>query len=158
MAAPLSITYIDYSGESSAVAVNIPNLDATNVEDYTDTTIGTPLGNFKAALDALTLMNETVIHVGAARIISPPTLPNDENAQREQKMLLKYVDTVTGKKYRFTVPGIDRTLVAQQGTDVVDFGNNVLVIALVAAFEAGMVSELGNAVSVYGASLIGVNN
>jgi len=158
MAAPLTITYIDYSGEQSAVGVNVPNLDATNVEDYTDTTLGTPLGNFKAAVDALTLMNEVVINVGAARITSPPTLPTDENAQREQKLLIKYVDTVTAKKYRFTIPGIDRTLVAQQGTDVVDFGNNVLVIALVAAFEAGMVSELGNPVSVYGASLIGVSN
>ena len=47
---------------------------------------------------------------------------------------------------------------AQQGTDVVDFVNNVLVAALVAAFEANYTSEFGNPVSVYAASMVGRAN
>lgn len=158
MPAQTTFTLIDHSGEQSQVAVWTPDLDALNIAGYISTAPGSALGDLKSAIDDLTLMNEVVISVGAARITSPPTLPADENAQREQKLLIKYVDTITAKKYRFTIPGIDRALVAQAGTDVVDFVGNALVAALVSAFEADFVSELGNPVSVYGASLIGVAN
>lgn len=153
-----TFSFIDFSGEQSSFAVSHPDLDAANVDSYTNTALTNNLGDLKAAVDALTLLNETKISVGAKAIISAATLPNDENAQREQGLLIKYVDTVTGKKYRFTIPGIDRSLVAQQGTDVVDFENNLLVQALVAAFEGGYTSEFGNTVSVYAASLVGRNN
>lgn len=158
MPAQTTFNFVDFSGEGASVAFWTPTLNASNVVTYTDTTLTNQLGDLKAAVDALTLLNETNINVGAARIVSPPTLPTDENAQREQKLQVKYVDTVTGKKYRFEIPGVDRTLVAQVGTDVVDFANNVFMIALVNAFENGYVSELGNPVSVYGAILVGRNN
>lgn len=158
MAAQTTFNLIDHSGEQSSVAFWSPDLDSGNIATYTTTTVTNALGDLKAAIDALTLMNETNINVGAARIISPPTLPTDENAQREQKLQVKYSDTVTGKKYRFEIPGIDRTLVAQVGTDIVDFANNAFMIALVNAFESNYVSELGNPVTVYGASLVGRNN
>lgn len=158
MPAQTTFNLIDHSGEQSSVAFWTPDLDAANIATYTSTAVTNALGDLKAAIDALTLMNETNINVGATRIISPPTLPADENAQREQKLQIKYTDTVTGKKYRFEIPGVDRTLVAQVGTDVVDFGSNAFVIALVNAFESDYVSELGNPVSVYGASLVGRNN
>lgn len=158
MTAQTTFNFVDFSGESASVGFWTPDLNAGNVATYTDTTLTNQLGDLKAAIDALTLLNETNINVGATRVISPPTLPSDENAQREQKLQVKYTDTVTGKKYRFEIPGIDRTLVAQVGTDVVDFANNVFMIALVNAFENGYVSELGNPVSVYGAILVGRNN
>lgn len=158
MAGLITFTFIDHSGEQSRVSFSTPDLDATNIDGYSNTTLTNPLGDLKAAIDALTLLNEVKINVTATEIVSPPTLPADENAQREQGLLIKYVDTVTAKKYRFTIPGIDRTLVAQAGTDIVDFGNNLLVAALVAAFEADYVSELGNPVSVYAASMVGRRN
>lgn len=153
-----TFTYVDYSGEQSVSQFYNPDLDALNVDTYTDTAISNNLGALKLAIDALTLLNEVQISVGATQILSPSTLPADPNAQREQKLLVKFSDTVTNKKYSFTIPGINRTLVAQVGTDVVDFTSNLLMIALVSAFEAGYVSELGNPVAVYGASLVGRNN
>ncbi|MCB8946167.1 MAG: hypothetical protein H6658_20675 [Ardenticatenaceae bacterium] len=158
MASQTTFTYVDHSGETSRVTFNHADLDATNVAGYTSTVVTDELGALKAAVDALTLLNEVQISVGATNIVSPATLPSDENAQREQGLLIKYIDTVTAKKYRFTIPGINRALVAQQGTDVVDFVNNVLVAALVAAFEANYTSEFGNAVSVYAASMVGRAN
>lgn len=150
--------FIDYGGESARVAFHSPVLTDANVMDYTTTTVGTPLNFLKLAIDALTLLNETQISVGAKNIVSSGTLPTDQNAQREQGLLIKYIDTSNNKKYRFTIPGVDRSLVAQPGTDVVDFANNAYVAALVGAFENGYVSELGNPVQVYAASLVGRNN
>lgn len=158
MTSQTTFAFVDHSGEVSRVSFSHLDLDAGSVDGYTSTVITDELGALKAAIDALTLLNETQITVGAANILSPPTLPADENAQREQGLLIKYVDLSNNKKYRFTIPGIDRTLVAQSGTDIVDFANNVLVAALVATFEANYTSELGNAVSVYAASLVGRNN
>lgn len=158
MAGSVTFNLIDHSGETSTVSFNTPDLDDTNINGYLNTTIGQPLGDLKAAIDALTLMNEAKITINASQIVSPASLPADPNAQREQGLQVKYTDTVTGKKYRFTVPGLNRTLVAQQGTDVVDFENNVLMQALVAAFEADYTSEFGNPVTVYAASMIGRNN
>lgn len=153
-----NFTFIDHSGETGSLSLSIPTLDATNVAGYTSTVVTDPLGAVKASIDALTLLNEVRIGVGAKIITSNPTLPTDENAQREQGLLIKYSDTVTAKKYRFTIPGIDRTLVAQSGTDVVDFVNNAFVAALVSAVEAHCVSELGNPITVYAASMVGRNN
>lgn len=158
MAGNTTFTYVDNSGEYSPFAIHTPDLDPLNIADYTSTLVGTELGNLKAALDALTLMNEVQIVVGATKILSPPTLPTNPNAQREQGLLIKYVDLTTNKKYRVTVPGVDRTLVAQTGTDVVDHTSNVFAVALVAAFESAVVSELGNPVAVYAMSLVGRNN
>lgn len=158
MAGRTTFSFIDHSGEGASFAVYNPTLNAGNVDGYVSTTVGQPLGNFKAAVDALTLLNEVNISVGAARILSPGTLPTNEDAQREQKLLVKYIDVTTNKKYSFSIPGINRPLVAQQGTDVVDIQNNAFMIALIAAFEANYVSELGNAVQVYGASMVGRNN
>lgn len=151
-------SFIDYSGEQTSFAVWTPDLNAGNIDTYTNTAVTNALGDLLAAVNAVTLLNRTVTSVGAVRDLSAGTLPANVNAQREQKLLVKYIDTVTNKKYQFTVPGVDRTLLAQQGTDVVDFTSNVLMIALVNSFESDYVSELGNPVAVYAASLVGRNN
>lgn len=151
-------SFIDHSGEQSSFGLWTPDLTAGNIVDYTNTTVGNALGDLLVAVNALTLLNRTVTSVGATRVLSAGTLPANQNAQREQKLLVKYIDTVTNKKYQFTIPGVDRTLVAQQGTDVVDFGNNAFMIALVNVIEASYVSELGNPISVYASSIVGRNN
>jgi hypothetical protein len=157
MAATTHFSFIDHSGEISGFKVNTPTLDATNVDDYTDTTIGTPLGNFKAAVDAITLCNEVKISIGAAEVLSIPGLPADNSAQREIKLLVRYADTVLPQhKGSFEIPGPNMSLVAQVGTDVVDMGN-AFVLALITAFEAGYRSMFGNPVEVYGVSIVGRN-
>lgn len=158
MPAQTTQSFIDFSGEQTSFAVWTPDLDAANIDTYTNTLVGNALGDLLAAVNALTLLNRTVTSVGAIRDLSAGTLPANQNAQREQKLLVKYIDTVTNKKYSFSIGGVDRSLVAQPGTDVVDFANNVLMIALVNAFENNYVSELGNPVSVYASSLVGRNN
>jgi len=158
MTAITTQTFIDHSGEMTSFGLHTPNLDVSNIDDFTNPLVTFALGNLLIAVNALTLLNRTVTSIGAERQLSSGVLPADENAQREQKLLVKYLDTVTNKKYQFTIPGIDRTLVAQQGTDVVDFESNALMIALVSAVESKYVSELGNPISVYASSLVGRNN
>lgn len=158
MAGLTTQSFIDHSGEASSFHLYNPDLDAGNINTYTTTLLTFELGDMLAAVNALTLLNRTVTTVTALRDVSSPSLPTDQNAQREQKLLIKYTDDVTGKKYSLTIPGVDRSLVAQQGTDQVDFVNNVLVAAFVNSIENGYVSELGNAISVYDARLVGRNN
>lgn len=158
MTAVTTQSFVDHSGEQTSFGLFTPDLDATNVDDYTNTLVTFPLGDMLIAVNALTLLNRTVTTIGALRDFSVASLPADENAQREQKMVIKYRDTVTSKAYQFTIPGIDRTLVAVQGTDQVDFAGNALVAELVNQFETNYVSELGNPVVVYDARLVGRNN
>jgi len=157
MTAITNFSFIDHSGEISGFRVNTPTLDATNIDTYTDSNVGSVLGNFKAAVDAITLCNETKISVGASDILSTPTLPADNSAQREIKLLVRYVDTVLPQhKGSFEIPGPNLSLVAQVGTDIVD-PSNAFILALTAAFEAGYRSMFGNPVEVYGLSIVGRN-
>lgn len=151
-------SFIDHSGEQTSFSLWTPDLDAGNIDTYTNTNLTFELGDMLAAVNALTLCNRTVTTVGALRDVSAATIPADPNAQRETKLLIKYIDTVTSKKYSLTIPGVDRTLVAQQGTDQVDFNNNAFVIAFVNSIENGYISELGNPIEVYDARLVGRNN
>lgn len=158
MPAATTQSFIDHSGEITSFKLWTPDLNAGNIDTFTNTAVANSLGDMLIAVNALTTLNRTVTSVGAIRDISAPTLPTDPDAQREQKMLMKYRDTVTGKAYQFTLPGINRSLVAQQGTDQVDFGNNAFVVALIATIEGVYVSELGNPITFYDARLVGRNN
>lgn len=151
-------SFIDFSGELTSFGLWNPDLNAGNIDSYTSTVATNALGDLLIAVNALTLLNRTVTSVGALRDLSVSSLPTDENAQREQKLQIKFTDNVTNKKYQVTLPGIDRTLVAQAGTDLVDFVGNALVAALVSEMETNYVSELGNALTVYDARLVGRNN
>ncbi len=77
-------------------------------------------------------------------------------AQRELGLLVTYQDTVTGKKYRITIPGPKWATIGQAGTDSVNTAAP-LWTAFVTAFEAHAVSEFGNAITVVSGRLVGRN-
>jgi len=151
-------TFVDYSGEITTMGLWNPDLNVSNVETYTSLVATNALADLLAAVDALTLLNRTRTNVGAITIPIVTDLPTNKDAQREQKMQIKYADDVTGKKYQVTLPGIDRTIVAQQGTDKVDFVGVTEVATLVTEMEANYLTELGNALTVYDVRLVGRNN
>jgi len=153
----LTLSYIGKSAEKSNVGFPIPNLDATNVEDYTENGLSAGYDALKSAVDALTLMNPTGTTVTAEIISIAEVLPASEFAQREFGVLVLMADTI-GHKSRLVVPGPDLTLVAQEGTDVVDLAGTEMA-ALVSAIETWCVDPItGNAVTVYGARIVGRNN
>lgn len=82
--------------------------------------------------------------------------PTVKTAQREMGLLVTYQDTVTGKKYRITIPGPKWATLGTYGTDNVDT-TQALWTAFVTAFEAHAVSELGNPITVVGGRLVGRN-
>mgnify|MGYP001049092388 CR=1 FL=1 len=157
MPGKVTYTYIDNSNEKSSLGLYTPDLDAANIVDYTDDGVGGILGDMRLALSAITLCNNFARIVTATRIQDVATLPTDQNAQRETKAEFSYRDTLTGFLSSFSVPGIDRSLIVSQGSDIIDM-DNVLVAAVISLFEANFVSRAGNPVEVVGVRHIGVSN
>jgi hypothetical protein len=78
-------------------------------------------------------------------------------AQREIAIRVFYSDTVTGKKYHFTIPGPEVAEYPAQGTDVIDLAGTNMA-ALVVLLEADCVSDVGNAIEVNSAKFVGRHN
>ena len=153
----LTFTYIGFSAEKSSVGIPVPDLDATNVESYTDGGLSTAFDALVAAVDGLTLMNRTG-HTATAQTDSiAEVIPASPNAQREIGLLMLMSDP-NGHKSRMVIPGVDLSLVAQAGTDVVDLAVTE-VAALVTALQTYAVDPItGLAVTVYAARIVGRNN
>jgi len=157
---PASVTYnmIGHSGERSRVTLGLPVLTGANYDDVTGNGATDSVGALRIAIGAISLMNFESAAVGAITHPDAGGLPTDPNAQRERGLRVFYTDDVTSKKYHFTIPGPDMTLVAQAGTDVVDHTSNVAAVALVAVLEAEMRSPDGNAITVTGMRTVGRAN
>lgn len=148
----VDISFIDHSRETSKTTFYVAPLLA---DGSNRAAILTSVQLMHAAISALTLCNLGSGGVSMYDIMEIPTTPTDENAQREQGLWVQYVDNTTGKFYSMTIPGVDRTLVAQINTDEVDIVSNVAAAAFVADFELNCRSELGNTVSVTRMRLVG---
>lgn len=137
-----TVTFLDYSGEKSTTQVNVRSLadnPAFNVasQEFEDQLVAHTLGT----------KNKASAFVNYAYSSSNP---GNVNAQREDKLLVRYQDNVTGKNYSFTVPTFDRTsLSISPGTDEIDITEGTAT-DLVSAIEAFVASPAGNAVTVTG--------
>lgn len=153
----LTLQYIGRSGEKGSVGLSIPDLTALNVESYTSGGLSTAYDDLKDAIDALTLMNP-VGHTATAQIVKvPEVLPASPLAQREIGLLVLMADP-DGHKTRIVVPGIDLSLVAQEGSDNVPLSVTELA-TLITALEAHCVDPItGGALTVYRARVVGRNN
>ena len=154
----LTFGFIDKSGEAGSVSFPVPNLGVTNVEAYTE---GVGHVAYNALLDAvvaLTLLNQTGHTVTAETAEIAPVRPSDANAQRETALLVKFADT-TGHKGSLTIPGLDRTITSQDGTDEVPLAGITEVEDLITAIETYAVDSItGNTVTVYSIREVGRNN
>lgn len=152
-ASTLRVQMLDNSSKQAGFGMFIPVLDDTNVLQYTDhTTPGTFLNDLLAAIDGVCNSVVWSVSVQAASIGLAPTPPADLNAQNENVLVLKYVDTVEPSlKGRIEVKGADREVIGQAGTDEVSLADTQ-VAALVAAIEEMAVSKIGNPITIYAAA------
>jgi hypothetical protein len=155
----LTLSFIDKSGETASVGLPIPDLTVANIESYSSGGIASDAFNdLNDFIDVLTLLNPTG-HTLTSKIVQiPPVRPADANAQRETGLLVLMADT-NGHKSRFVIPGLDRELVAQEGTDEVPLTGIIQVEELITAVEAYCIDPItGLAVTVYGMRMVGRNN
>lgn len=152
----LTFSFIDMSGETGSVGLPIPDLGPLNVETYTDG--GTAYTTLENAINALTLLNPTGSTVTAEVVSVAAVRPSNPNAQRETGLLVLAADA-GGHKTRFVLPGLDRSIVAQDGTDEVPLTGVTEVENLITAVETHLVDPItGNALTVYGVRMVGRNN
>lgn len=124
-------SWIDYSLEPSNTKVTITQITAANLVAtlaLVDTLI--------AAMQAITLGQLAKSKVTARDQDEDTITPTEPNAQRERKWLVRYHDTITGKKYRLEIPTADigsGNLVTN--SDEANLAD-VQVAAFVTAFEA----------------------
>ena len=149
-----TIQFLDYSGEQSSVTFNMENPSGAA---YDWAQLAADLDAVADAIEAVSLCprgkDSLFIDVAAGSV----SYPADENAQREAGLRIFYHDTTTNKKYHVTIPGPDKSLMAVQATDVVDWSGTEMA-ALETAFEANVLSPDGNAVQIDKGVLVGRRN
>lgn len=130
MPSEVQYQFEDYSEERSSVRLSVVQLTAGNIA----ATEG-QLTALETAMLGITLgelRQESVIwrrdEVSVAPVVSAL-------AQREIKWLVRYHDTVTGKKYRAEIPTADLNGRLVANTDLAD-NNNAQVAAFITAFQA----------------------
>lgn len=142
----VSQSYMDFSNEVSVVSYNVANtaIGGVDVQSLLVATAALSIGTVKKVEQSTVVANAGV---------TPPTNPF---AQREMKWLVKFVDDVTGFAVQVEIPCPDLT------GNIVSASDLALVtsadwVAYIAAAEAVVKSNVGNAVSFVGASLVGRN-
>lgn len=153
--AKIGMNFLDYSGENSRAEfyMNVAGTDYAAV--IAEAAKGTA-GSVAAEICGLTDCTCTISDIQALSTKYGDPAPVVKTAQRELGLLIIYTDSVTGKKYRMTIPGPKWATLGQAGTDMVDT-SQALWTAFVTAFEAHAVSEVGNAVTVTSGRLVGRN-
>jgi len=154
-----SITYGDHTQETSKFEVYVGAITALSIAGFLSA-----FGNLQTAANALTLGSVRKQQwVGDDSTISNewPTTPL---AQRENKLEVEYMDTVTEEIFRVTLPTVDLTklVFVPGGGDAVLFAGDDAsdeVKAFVTAFEAiGRTPRSdANAIEVVGMRFVGAN-
>lgn len=152
----LNLGFIDACGEKGTVSLHLPTINAGNfATEMAKYVVGDTTGVIGKMI-ALTACRIISAAVQLPKSKQAETLPTGATAVRELGIMVSYVDNTTSKKYHFVIPGPAEGLLIA-GTDNVD-PDNADWQAFVTAFEAGVLSEAGNAVSVLGGHLVGRNN
>jgi len=152
----LNLGFIDSCGEKSVLSLNVPTINAGNFATETAKYVVGDTTNVIGKLLALTVCRIITAAIQLPKSKQAETLPTAATAVRELGIMVSYVDNTTSKKYHFVIPGPATGLLIA-GTDNVD-PNNADWQAFVTAFEAGVLSDAGNAVSVLSGKLVGRNN
>lgn len=146
--------FIDRSAERSSTKVYLPDVasDGTNWADLTADTTGR--GDLlKAAFATLSKCNLTKQTLTVVLETDLPVIPTADDAQREWKLQVQYVDDVNGRFGEFSLPG-PADLLVQANTDEVDIAANALMVAAIPVFEANMVSRDGNPITITRARIV----
>jgi len=138
-----ALTINDYSCESSDFTVRIPTITAANH----DATV-TALTALKAAVDAIILGQDAKTRLVANTVFISAAAAASENAQIERRWRVLYHDTVTQQPYRLDIPTAELPGHLVAGTDLMDVSVGSEGEDFVTAFEAIVVSPLGNPVAI----------
>lgn len=155
MPGEVSFRIADYGNEKSTHKVRIPAITAANFAAFLDA--GGFVPDYYDALDDIVIGNIQQERI-VANVIDISTAPAGSVwAQREMKWLVSYRDTVdpTQPHYQLEIACPDLTLLVA-GTDLMNVSAGAGA-AFVAAFEALVVSDAGNAVEVLTVQLVGRN-
>lgn len=155
----VTLAYRDYApaGEDGEIASFSFKLGTTSAANYDNqvTAMNAVITAFNAATRAVharTTFTALIDEVSSANA-------SDVDAQREVKMLVRYSDDITAKKYRIEMPCPDLPNLTVLGRDRIELADGSVMAALVAALEANIVApDTGNAITVLSATIVGRNN
>jgi hypothetical protein len=150
MAGRYNLSYIDYGGERSTFGVWLPTLTDANIAAQTAL-----VGTLKTATDAITLGNAASYAIIASQVELSGAPAGSVYAQRENKWLVSFTDTTSGKTGNVTVPTADLNLLAAN-SDQADM-TDAAVIAWIAAFEAVAKTVDGHGLTVNSIRFVGRN-
>lgn len=130
------MTYRDYGpvGERSTSIFKGPDLTAANFD--AEKALQETLRDAVEAISLGTLVKAVTV---VKEVPYPDTNPASPFAQRENKWLVRYTDTVTGDKASLEIPCADLALLDPNAGDKADM-SDADVAAFVAAFEAYVLS------------------
>lgn len=155
-----SITYGDVTEETSKLEFYTGAITALSIAGFLAN-----FGTMQTVTDALTLGTRRKQQWIGDDTVVTNDWPTDNNAQREKKLLVEYMDTVTEEIFTLTIPTVDLEVVAfvPGGGDAVLFegaGATEEVTDWVAAFEAIARTPRSdaNAVEVVGMRFVGVSS
>jgi len=100
---PISVQYLDYSGEVDTIRLYSGEITALTIAGFL-----TDFGDLQAALDAVTLGVRSQQTWGEQSIISN-TKPTDKNAQIETQMLVRVQGATSEMPWSFRIPTVDYT-------------------------------------------------
>lgn len=101
---PLSIQYLDYSGERKSVGgIYSGEITALTIAGFLSA-----FGDLQTALDAVTLGTRSQQRWGEESVISN-TRPASKAAQIETEMLVYYMGATTEQPFSFRIPTVDYT-------------------------------------------------
>jgi len=135
------ISMRDYSGETSSFAVLGADMSAATYNDILN-----DIADLEDAIEGVTL--GTIARGVIEAVVTEGSQANPTNvwAQRENKWMIEYADTVTGDVFRRELPTADLSLL-RPGSELMDLSTGA-GLAFKEAFEAYVTSEDGNPVEI----------
>lgn len=147
-------TIIDRSGESSFTRHYLPTITAANYIVVTGNTPATQnVGSLRVALGAITNGNFVRHEVTAVEGTQPLAEPASPQAQREVKLLIRYISSAS-RRGSIEIPGPDLALLASPGTDVVDLTITEMA-NFIGVFETETRDSYGDTITVTDARIVG---
>lgn len=145
--------YLDHSAETTHCQLHFDPVQGAASNDGIWNAVTGKVFLMKDALDTITRLSPAGVTASLQLEANAASLPADALAQREIAIRWSYRDLTTGKMYRFDTPGPVDAIVPT-GTDDVNMAS-VAVLAFKAVFDANVISEDGNSVSLESGRLVG---
>lgn len=161
MPSQISVTYLDYSNEKGFVTLNIPLVTAANFA-----ATATKINTLVLAADDIIggTLNRRTLTIPSA---GSAALPSDAEAQREEKWVVRYTDTLAnlavgtpnpyyGQKFSVDIPTAELTDHLSVNSDFANLAETDIA-AFITAFEAFARSPSGGSVDVTSIKFVGRN-